>query len=66
VIILTVAPRVEKTHERASVRIERTNVAPLPCIASKAGKGKVVDFRHPAMLAADDMVYLMREYASSS
>ena len=51
-----VAPRVEETHERPGLTIERAHVAPLPCIASKASVGEVVYF---AMLAADDMVYLV-------
>ena len=29
-IIPTLAPRVEKTHERAALYIERTDIAPLP------------------------------------
>jgi hypothetical protein len=40
----TMAPRVEETHKRTSLRIERANVAPLPCIASKASVCEVVDF----------------------
>lgn len=39
VIIPTVAPRVEEAHERASLGIERTDIATLPRIASKAGIG---------------------------
>ena len=38
-----VAPRVEETHERPGLTIERAHVAPLPCIASKAGVGEVVE-----------------------
>ena len=58
-ILPTVAPWVEETHERASLRIERADVTPLPRIASKASIREVVNFRETAMLAADDMVYLV-------
>jgi hypothetical protein len=54
------APRVKKAHDRASLGINRTDIAALPRIASKAGISKVVDFRWTAVLAADDVVYLMR------
>ena len=40
----TVAPRVEETHKSPSLRIESANVAPLPCIASKASVCEVVNF----------------------
>jgi hypothetical protein len=60
VIIPTLAPRVEETHERAGLRVERTDITPLPCIASKAGIGKVIGIREPAMFAANDVVYLVR------
>jgi hypothetical protein len=59
VIIPTLSPRVEKIHERACLGVQRTDITPFPCIASKAGVGKVVGIRQPAMLAADDVVYLM-------
>jgi hypothetical protein len=58
-VLPTVAPRVKETHERSGLTIERAHVAPLPCIASKAGESEIIDFRGPAMLAADDMVYLV-------
>jgi hypothetical protein len=44
-VLPTLAPRVEETHERPSLAIKRAYVAPLPCIAPKAGVGEVVDFR---------------------
>jgi hypothetical protein len=59
VIVPTLATRVEETHERSGLKVQRTNIAPLPCIASKTGVGEIVRSRCPAMFAADDMVYLM-------
>jgi hypothetical protein len=59
VIIPMLAPRVEETHKHAGLRVERTDIATLPCIASKASIGKVVGIRQPAMFAANDVVYLM-------
>ena len=59
-IIPTLAPRVEETHEFAGLSIDRTDIAPLPCITSKASIGKVVGIRLAAMFAANDVVYLMR------
>jgi len=44
-VLPTVAPRVEETHERPGLTIDRAHVAALPRIASKAGVGEVVDFR---------------------
>jgi hypothetical protein len=44
VIIPTVAPRVEEAHERPGLGIERTDIATLPRIASKAGIGEIVGF----------------------
>jgi len=44
-ILPTVAPRVEKTDERASLRIDRADIAPLPGIASKASVREVVNLR---------------------
>jgi hypothetical protein len=38
----------------------QTDIAPLPCIASKASIGKVVGIRLAAMFAVNDVVYLMR------
>ena len=59
-IIPALMPRVEERHERAGFRVKRTDIAPLPCIASKASIGKVVGIRLAAMFAANDVVYLMR------
>ena len=59
-IVPTLAPRVEEKRERAGFRVNRTDIAPLPCIASMASIGKVVGIRLPAMFAANDVVYLMR------
>jgi len=36
---------VEKTHERAALSVERTDIAPLPSVASKASVGKVTGIR---------------------
>jgi hypothetical protein len=60
VIVPTLTPRVEERRERAGFRVNRTDIAPLPCIASKASIGKVVRLRLAAMFAANDVVYLMR------
>jgi len=60
VIVPTLAPRVEERRERAGFTVNRTDIAPLPCIASKASIGKVVGIRLAAMFAANDVVYLMR------
>ncbi len=59
-IIPALAPRVEQTHELAGLSIERTNIAPFPCIASKASIGEVVGIRRTGMFAADNVIYLMR------
>jgi hypothetical protein len=60
VIVPTLAPRVEEGRERAGFGVNRTDIAPLPCIASKASIGKVLGIRFAAMFAANDVVYLMR------
>jgi hypothetical protein len=60
VIIPTLASRVEETHEFAGLTIDRTDIAPLPCITSKASIGKVVRIREPSMFAAHNVIYLMR------
>lgn len=60
VILPTLASRVEERLERAGFRIKRTDIAPLPGIASKASIGKVAGIRLAAMFPANDVVYLMR------
>ena len=59
-ILPPLASRVERGSERAGFRIKRTDIAPLPGIASKASIGKVVGIRLATMFSADDVVYLMR------
>lgn len=59
-IIPTLAPRMEETDERPSLRFNRTDITPLPCIAPKASIRKVVGIRQAAMFAANDVVYSMR------
>ena len=49
----------EEVHERTGLSIERTDIAPFPCVAPKTGIGEVVGFRSPAMFATDDVVYLV-------
>jgi hypothetical protein len=60
VIVPTLAPRVEERRERAGFRVNRTDIAPLPCIASKASIGKVIGIRLAAMFTANDVAYLVR------
>ena len=55
-IIPTLVPRVKEFNERASLSLNRTAIAPLPCIASKASVGKVIGIRQPARFAANDVV----------
>jgi hypothetical protein len=42
--------------------IERPDIPPVPCIASKAGVNEILDFRQTAMPAADYVIYLMGRY----
>src|SRR4051794_33624336 len=59
-ILPTLASRMKETYEPAGLCVERTNIAPFPCVASKTGIGEVVRNRLSAMFAAADVVYLMR------
>jgi hypothetical protein len=59
-IVPPITTWIVEDHKLARLRIARADIAPFPRIASKASVGEVVYFRRPAMLAADDMVYLMR------
>jgi hypothetical protein len=45
VIVPTLVPRVEKTHEGAAIGVARTYITPLPNVASKAGIGEVAGLR---------------------
>lgn len=56
----TLSPGMEETHKLAGPGVDRTNIASLPCVASKAGVGKIPGIRQPTMFAAYYVVYLMR------
>ncbi len=55
-VLPPVKPGVEEADERSSLRIEGTNIAPLPCIAPDARVCKVIGFRQAAMFSAYDVV----------
>lgn len=60
VVFPTLAPRMKQAHDPPSLGVGRANIAPFPCVTPKAGISQIVGIRCPAVLAADDMVDLMR------
>jgi hypothetical protein len=60
VIFPTLPSRVEEVYEPTAFSIERTDIAPFPCIAAKTGIRQILSVRSSAMFAADDVIYLMR------
>ena len=59
VILPMLPPWLEETHELAGLIVDRTHIAPLPYVASKASIGEVGGIRSPAMFATYDMVDLV-------
>jgi hypothetical protein len=54
-----VLSRMEEAHKRTGLSVERTDIAPFPCVAPETGIGEVLGFRSPTMFATDDVVYLV-------
>lgn len=50
----------EKINDCSGLGVERGNVAALPRIAAKARIGEIIEIRPAAVLAANDVIYLMR------
>jgi hypothetical protein len=40
--------------------VKRTDVAPLPSVASQASEGEVIQVGQTTVFAADDVIYVMR------
>ena len=52
--------RVEERNQGAGGVLKRTEIAPFPGIATHAGVREIIRFRSPAMLAADNVIDLVR------
>ena len=57
----SLAARMEQRNHLTGSRVERSDIASLPGIASKASEGKIVSLGSATVLPADVVVYLVRE-----
>ena len=51
----------EQRNHLTGSQVERSDIASLPSVASKAGVGEIVGLGSATVLPAEDVVYLMRE-----
>lgn len=56
-----VTARVKKSNGPSCARIDRRNITPLVAVTENAGICQVVALRRAAMLAANDMINLVRK-----